>query len=392
MVSTRSRGLALPERSLLQLERDQIASRMDFDWFPLSEEQTGETRGIVNCGNLCYQNSVLQTLMHQPGFIRWVDKHNTPSNRCHSKQCIKCAVVLLVRNYWGVSDPDIAVESSEGPGQIARLAVQSGMFDEEEQDDSMSFFTWLTNSLYEDPPNQQWQREFETLYRLEIQSYDRCTVCGHVRTMPMEVSTSLNIGVQSDYQSITNSITAAFQNVVENIHCSECLQNQTKYRKYDIIAAPKILQVQIAILQYDGKIMHSMDYPETLDLTAFQQFTTLPLEYRLSGVVSHAGEGLSGGHYIASVRGQNPNDFTCISDVDREEFQLAHFLASPQRPECDDMYCEDGYQVYMLSYIRDDTNRKMPPKPGNRGGRGRLQKELKSLISTEPFTRTCDHV
>lgn len=200
----------------------------------------------------------------------------------------------------------------------------------------------------------------------------------------MEVSTSLNLGADSKYADITNAITAGFQHTVQDVYCDECFQNQDKYRSCEIVAAPKILHVQIAILQIDGKIMHSMTYPEILDLTPFQQFTALPLQYRLSGVISHSGESANFGHYIASVRGRNPDEFMCISDDDREDFSLAEILANPQHPQVEQISHEDGYQVYMLSYIRDDTNRQMPPRPskgGKRTGRGRLTRELKNLMS-----------
>lgn len=166
MVNTRSRGLAVPERSLLQLERDQIvrfpsklpasltssqASYMNFDWIYINERSSNESRGIQNGGNLCYQNCVLQMLMHQPGFLQWINTHNTVGNPCQLLHCLKCSVLKLMKDYWGVTEPRYAVHWANAPEEIAQLAVTSGLFEEGEQDDAMSFFSWLTDTLYENP-------------------------------------------------------------------------------------------------------------------------------------------------------------------------------------------------------------------------------------------------
>lgn len=226
-------------------------------------------------------------------------------------------------------------------------------------------------------------------------------VCGCVREMQMETSTSLSLGVLPAYTDIMHAITANFQQTIQSIHCKDCHRNRnrtrsrspnrtqsrwsnrTKSRWSEIVAAPKILRIHLGILQHNGKIMHTMTYPQTLDLTAFQRVPTLPLRYALSSVIAHSGPGGNRGHYIASVR-QRSGGYMCVSDSAREAFNLAQFLQSPQRPTSSAIRHPNGFQVYMLSYVRDDGVRQMPATPVDRGdntGRGRLTKELRGLMS-----------
>ncbi|KAK4550862.1 hypothetical protein LTR36_000442 [Oleoguttula mirabilis] len=106
------------------------------------------------------------------------------------------------------------------------------------------------------------------------------------------------------------------------INCDMCNSKRGRQRTLTITQAPEILVIQLARLQgevFDGvyeeyRASDAVRYPEDLDLS---QFNTAgkPLEYRLYGVVGHAGS-KSGGHYIAAVRHSDDAGFSTISDHD----------------------------------------------------------------------------
>jgi len=154
MVNTRTSGLAVPERTLLQLQRDLIASQMRFDWPRVHVNRPNEdSRGMENGGELCYQSSVLQTFMHAPPFLRWIGTHHTVANPCEVEDCLKCYIKQLADDYWGETDPtDNPVSSEDDPGSIANMSVSHGFFESGEQDDAVLFYTWLLDQLYEQPP------------------------------------------------------------------------------------------------------------------------------------------------------------------------------------------------------------------------------------------------
>jgi ubiquitin C-terminal hydrolase len=223
-------------------------------------------------------------------------------------------------------------------------------------------------------PYLNWQAQLDTLYRLDIQCTDTCRTCDSVSNPPNEETRMLSLGVNIADTTIYDAVSRSFSETMTGVYCSECETNRTKDRVRYILAAPKVLVVHLQILTPVSKVYHALTYPENLDLTARQTHTTLPLRYRLTGVVSHGGNGIEGGHYIASVRQRVPGDYMCISDDNREDFNLQEFTTNPQRPTQPNMLPRKrGYQVYMCMYEREDGGRRMPR------AQGRMTKELRAL-------------
>ena len=126
---------------------------MRFDWPPIGNRPNEESRGIENFGNLCYQNAVLQTFMHQPPFLRWILTHHTETNPCPVEDCVKCYVKQLVEDYWGEEDPtDYPISSDADPDEIAHASFSHGFFQPGQQDDSVLFYNWLLDQLHQNPP------------------------------------------------------------------------------------------------------------------------------------------------------------------------------------------------------------------------------------------------
>ena len=57
-----------------------------------------KTKSLLNPGDQCYRNAVLQCLLHTPEFYRYLDK----ANRCDTQvdNCVFCAVRALALEYW----------------------------------------------------------------------------------------------------------------------------------------------------------------------------------------------------------------------------------------------------------------------------------------------------
>lgn len=154
MVTTRTQGMSLPDRTLLQLQRDLIASGMDFTWPGIGTRPNQDSRGIENGGGfLCYQSSVLQTFMHQPPFLRWIMTHDTKDTICEDTDCVKCYMKQLAEEYWGPQDPtDNPVRSKDDPASIANVSFNSGLFMDGGQEDAVLFYSWLLDQLHAQPP------------------------------------------------------------------------------------------------------------------------------------------------------------------------------------------------------------------------------------------------
>jgi uncharacterized UBP type Zn finger protein len=89
-------------------------------------------------------------------------------------------------------------------------------------------------------------------------------------------------------------------------------------REFSIIGGPEILVIQIMRMRYNQeisdmeKVMNRIDYSEKLDLSLWSEGS---LAYQLNGVISHDGESLTGGHYVATVRSQSGGRYARCNDL-----------------------------------------------------------------------------
>jgi ubiquitin C-terminal hydrolase len=155
------------------------------------------------------------------------------------------------------------------------------------------------------------------------------------------------LDVTNTTASFDQTLNGFFQKPRAGLRCSHCRINTNQIVTTRIEAGPQVLKIKLAIFRNDPitnpvtnavtwqkyKVMHTLQHPNTLDLTAHQLHNSLPLRYTLSSVVSHSGSGtpIGGGHYIASVRGPGGN-IRCISDSATDNFTPAQMSGSPQRP------------------------------------------------------------
>ena len=123
---------------------------MDFTWPPLDAGRPSDaSRGIETNGATCYQVSVLQTLLHQPPFLRWIVGHNTDELLCSVNDCLACFLKQLVEESWDDSDPADPVEYDDNdPQSIDKEACSSGMFVRYAHEDAGLFFMCILDTLY----------------------------------------------------------------------------------------------------------------------------------------------------------------------------------------------------------------------------------------------------
>jgi ubiquitin C-terminal hydrolase len=175
------------------------------------------------------------------------------------------------------------------------------------------------------------------------------------------------LDVTNTKASFDQALNGFFQESRAGLRCSYCRININQIVTTRIEAGPQVLKIKLAIFRNDPitnpvtntvtwqkyKVMHTLQHPNTLDLTAHKLHNSLPLRYTLSSVISHSGSGtpICSGHYIASVRGPGDN-IRCISDPATENFTPAQMSGSPQRPV---RVSRTPKQVYILTYLKHDV-------------------------------------
>ncbi|KAL1601432.1 hypothetical protein SLS60_006345 [Paraconiothyrium brasiliense] len=342
------------------------------DWLPLSLDGSRRPRanhhprGIENPHNHCYINSVLQTFMHMPIFLNWIRTH-TQDATC-GENCVKCNMKGLVGDYWGPLPPAQPIrEANDHLVGIKTAAWDSGVFEEYFQDDANNFYEFflLSGEHGLAAGDSEWKKQFDAIFGVEIVPFDTCAECGVERKRFVEPVTGLIVPLPQDMpNSLVDAIHHAFAvEPLEEYHCEtpRCHRmRRTKYKGKDgppqsrrkvLRKAPRVLKIRLLIAQEGTgtKRFDTLAIDEHLDLGQYQEIEA-PLTYQLSTIVSHSGESLIAGHYIASVRG--PGNFYNISDdhwVERISDQ--QFVANPQRNRRTE---GEGYEVYTLTYIMDE--------------------------------------
>lgn len=124
-------------------------AQMDMNWLYWNDRPHLRSRGIVHTLNLCYQSAVLQALMHQPPFLRWIYQHDIP--RCPvSVDCLKCHMKRLIQHYWGPGATAPLARNHQALQGIAHLSYQNG-FVRGQQDCAAAFYDWVIHTLMDDP-------------------------------------------------------------------------------------------------------------------------------------------------------------------------------------------------------------------------------------------------
>ncbi|KAL9614116.1 MAG: hypothetical protein Q9167_001401 [Letrouitia subvulpina] len=286
--------------------------------------------GFQNPNVRCYQNSLLQALLHSSTFVRWLRLHQ--EERCSVRSCVACALGKLATTYWDGSKTSRQIEALIKKFMSATEKAGSfpwGKDRHDEQQDAHEYYLWLVNTMMEQLPNdaEKLQGMFGIVRSLETE----CTKCHHKDHRP---ETELHIVVNcNDGGSLAAKLQSAGvfgEEEIAGVRCdSESCQDRVveKRRCTTIVGGPDLLCTQIARFQYDriqgtlAKTNHHISFHENLDLSPFVE-THAPLTYRLIAVVYHAGS-LDTGHYVSATRtpsgGWERQDDQCVEGCTLEQ-------------------------------------------------------------------------
>lgn len=267
--------------------------------------------GFANPDVRCYQNSLLQALLHSSAFVSWLKLHQ--KQRCSVRCCVACALGRLATAYW---------DGPKTTRQIAALiqnlmnatcdAGRSSNFGPwgkdryYEHQDAHEYYQWLVNTMVDQLPNDA--KRLEGIFGVACSSETECTKCHHKNSRP---ENGWNITVScNDRGSLEHKLQSAEvfgEERLAGIECDsgKCQNRRVEKRKWTrIVEGPDLLCTQIARFEhYKGnpaKTNHHIAFHENLDLSPFVE-AHAPLMYRLYGVVYHAGS-LDFGHYVSATR------------------------------------------------------------------------------------------
>ena len=310
--------------------------------------------GLINLGNSCYLNSIIQALFHTTMFkdliltARPTDNQPLLSSLQKVFHCLhqKTITTLSPKDFLHVSRPAWFVEG--------------------EQQDCSEFLAYLLNTLHEessphshnDKPNMAGDggdplsiSVVKEVFGGRLETSHKCLDCGTVSSST-DWFTDLHIPVMEEQESFSNSaislpnlahlpgisisvcrepvaqVIPHLADMVADYMAPELMSGENKYqcdvccslkdamKTVRVVTAPSVLLLVLLRFKYlresrsKEKVMTLVEYPEILVL----EVEGSEVMYRLQSVVVHTGGDSQGGHYYTWTRGKQSKVWLLLND------------------------------------------------------------------------------
>lgn len=319
--------------------------------------------GLINVGNTCFLNSVLQCLTYCPPLTNFLLDNGGHSNNCKINQfCMLCEMekhIKRVKNSNGGPIKPVSI--------VQRLKYINKSFQFGRQEDAHEFLRYVIDHMWKaclmnldinDKASKLDPRIKETTIINHIfggyhRSQVLCLTCNsRSNTFDFFMDFILDIRKAKSLEEALKKFTQSETLENDNAYrCSKCRKKVTAKKKFTVFKAPNVATFQLKRFDSDrifgGKITKSITYPEELDLRPYMSDTTKsPIKYQLSSVLVHVGHSSNSGHYFCFIRNSNGfwyrMDDSSVTMVKRELVLAAHSAA------------------YVLIYTKKPSDQKTP--------------------------------
>ncbi|XP_015934845.1 ubiquitin carboxyl-terminal hydrolase 16 [Arachis duranensis] len=309
--------------------------------------------GLINCGNSCYANAVLQCLVFTPPLTAYF-LQGLHSKACANKKCFNCEFESLILKS---KDTKYPLSPKGILSQLRRTGSQLGNGKEEDAHEFLrhAIDTMQSVCLMDTGVDVCGSLEEDTtLIGLTFGGYLRskikCMKCGG-KSEHQERMMDLTVEIEGDIATLQEALrrfTSTESLDGENkYHCVRCKSYEKAKKKLTISEAPNVLTIALKRFQSGkfGKLNKPIQFPKTLDLAPFMSGTSdkSPI-YRLYGVVVHLDimNAAFSGHYVSYVKNSQNKwfkvDDSVVTPVEVERvltkgsYMLFYARCSPKAP------------------------------------------------------------
>ncbi|KAM3379680.1 ubiquitin carboxyl-terminal hydrolase 20-like [Capsicum galapagoense] len=275
--------------------------------------KTYKGAGLLNLGNTCFLNVVLQCFLHTvPLFDLLLHTHVVP--------CDLIAGFCLICTFKELIGFSLAYEAYDGcsvsPWRLVEnLSYISSGFHKYQQEDAHEFLQCFLNRLE--------SRCSDIVFGGRLVSKVRCCNCGHYsNTYEPLIDVSLEIKDANSLHSALESFTRVEKLDDPEIKytCERCKVQVSIEKQLMLYDAPSVAIIHLKRFQNDGSVVGKVDkhvsFPLELDLLPYtdnNQTNNEQMKYYLYAVIVHAGSTSSSGHYYCFICAE-PNEWYKFDD------------------------------------------------------------------------------
>ncbi|XVF04460.1 hypothetical protein REPUB_Repub05bG0085200 [Reevesia pubescens] len=312
-------------------------------------------RGLLNCGNSCYANAVLQCLTCTKPLNIYL-LHGSHSRACYGKDwCLMCELeqhVMLLRESGGPLSPSRILS------HIRSLNCQMG---DGSQEDAHEFLRLLVASMqsiclerlggeHKVDPRLQETTFIQHTFGGRLRSKVKCLRCSHESERYeniMDLTLEIYGWVESLEDALTQFTTPEDLDGENMYRCGRCASYVRARKQLCIHEAPNILTIVLKRFQEGkyGKLNKCITFPDLLDMVPFMTgMGDIPPLYKLYAVVVHLDtlNASFSGHYVSYVKDLRGNWFriddtevhpVSMSQVMSEGAYILFYMRSCPRPQ-----------------------------------------------------------
>ena len=270
--------------------------------------------GLLNVGNSCYQNAVIQCILHLDDF---------GSSLTHIRGLGRSSLARIIRDIFMKTiqaNSRIIFELSE----LRELMGNSNKaWKSKHQQDAHEFLISLLDNLNDELKSRPRHNPVELYMTGKLLSRTSCSVCRTI-SKKEDLFTTLCLPVDSGC-TLTSALASAYGHpellTGENqFNCEVCRQRVDATRVLQVSNTPKILVFALKRFKWEnGKAFKNCEY---LDCPISWKITK-DLTYSLVATVQHSGPGIHSGHYTAHVVDSSDQWYHCddtrISEIKEDQ-------------------------------------------------------------------------